>query len=678
MFRRLLTAAVLALVLIPGLCSVCDESEGSPGSILITEVQPKGAEGFTLHNYGADADLKGYELSDGEGRIIFTETLMLGHSESLTFSFDTDTPHTFVSRPAEDFVPTLVGTHGTVKSGNFRLADNGDSLSLYSPDGRLLDTVCWGNGNADGWTGDGTPVPSKHRYLVRISEKDTDTSEDWCISRPGMTDVAFGESPVFVGDVTPFMFPECRGIPVTDAIRSAEKEILVSMYMLTSSDAVSALCEAAEKGVSVTVLLEGSPLGDADTAIRERMLMKNLTDAGGTVRLINDGNASGDLGSRFRYLHTKYAVIDGNTVIITSENWTDSNFGKGTGNRGWGAVIRSAEYAEFMKNIFLNDSSKVFGDCCDMTELYPFQKPCTLFPDYDRGEYPCETYYGCEIIPVLSPDNSYAYLESLFGNAEKRIYAEQMNISTDYGGADPRSPVSWMVDASSRGADCRLILDTWSDNGTNNSEINYLNTATEVKAAGIPGGEDFGLTHNKGVISDGYVWLGSVNWTETSFFANREAAVIIDSEEVSDYFSEYFLKDWKNSYSFGGIKAELVRPEIINGGTGLFSLSVTPAGDYEYCWDVYGDGTYVRNTGIPKMIYENLSPGTHTMKVTVSDPKTGISEESVFEYSVSENGKSETHILNGHLPYLAVAGAASAAIAGLLKTGGGTERKKYR
>ena len=683
MIRRCLAVAVLVLVLIPAVCPVCDESEGHAGKILITEVQPKGIEGFTVANYGAtDVDLKGYAVSDGEGTVTFTETLMLGHSESVTLSFDVNTPHTFVYRPADkDFNPVQIGTRGIVKSGNFRLADTGDDLSLLSPNGRLLDTVCWGNKTAEGWNGDGAAVPSKYRYLVRVSEHDTDTSEDWILSRPGLTDIAFGNSPVFIGDVMPFTFPECRGIPVIGAITSAEKEILVSMYQLTSSAAVSALCERARNGISVTVLLEGTPLSDADTVIKERMLVNNIVDAGGTVRLINDGNALNDLGNRFRYLHSKYAVIDEKTVIVTSENWTDSNFGKGVGNRGWGAAVYSEGYAGFMKNIFLNDSSKVFGDCMDLSELYPFQKSHTLVSDTDYSDYGCEIHRGCEITPILSPDNSYGYLGSLFGNAENRIYAEQMNVGYDYAVAGSESPVSWMVDASSRGVDCRLILDAFSDTGKNASVIDYLNTATEVKAAGIGGGDGFCLTHNKGAISDDCVWLGSVNWTDTSFNGNREAAAIIRSEGVSDYFSEFFLKDWENSYSFGGIKAELTHPEEMREGlSGFIELSISPAGDYGYRWDLYGDGTCVRNTKIPKIVYAGLRPGQHKMTVTVSEPKKGISEELVFEYSVEENNGSGTHNLNGYLPYLAVAALAFAAIAGLLKTNGGGEikRKRYR
>ena len=51
--------------------------------------------------------------------------------------------------------------------------------------------------------------------------------------------------------------------------------------------------------------------------------------------------------------------------------------------------------------------------------------------------------------------------------------------------------------------------------------------------------------HNKGLIVDmEYVLISSVNWNYNSPNNNREAGIIIESEEAAKYFSEIFQYDW--------------------------------------------------------------------------------------------------------------------------------------
>ena len=54
----------------------------------------------------------------------------------------------------------------------------------------------------------------------------------------------------------------------------------------------------------------------------------------------------------------------------------------------------------------------------------------------------------------------------------------------------------------------------------------------------------FSMAHNKGIVKDDTVWIGSMNWTENSVSSNREMSVIIRSQEVSDIYADLFLTDW--------------------------------------------------------------------------------------------------------------------------------------
>jgi phosphatidylserine/phosphatidylglycerophosphate/cardiolipin synthase-like enzyme len=638
-----------------------------PDGILISEVQPKGTEGLSLHNFGDRwLDMKGHSLSDGEGKIVFTRSIMLGPSADITVSFDADSVQTFLDRPGdEDFFAYEVGTSGITADKRFKLADAGDGLCLFDPGNVLIDSVCWGNATVEGWSGRSGDRPTEDRYLVRLSSSDTDTAEDWKLTRPGMTD---RPCVTFTADVTPFTFPECRGSHIYNALESAREEVLISIYQLTSRETAALLCLLAGSGVSVNVLLEGSPLGGREIVNTERMMMKNLVDCGGTVRFINDPNSGDnrDYGSRFTYVHSKYAVIDGKTTIITSENWTESNMGAGEGNRGWGAVLESEDCASYMRDIFFNDSSNAFGDCRDLLELYPQQagfEGSMAYSDpaliYD-GSYESITFRDCRVTPVLSPDNSYGRLRSMIEGSEVRVFAQQMDLSDSYMGLSEESPASWMVDAASRGVDGRLILDITNDTGSEYAEIGLINTTTGLKAAGISGGEGFRLTHNKGVIVDDSVWIGSVNWTNTSFFHNREVAVIVDSPGVTDFFSSHFMEDWDDNYAFGKINLEILcSGDRLPSDFGSFEVSIYPKGDYTILWDIYGDGNHIRSSAIAKISYEGLEPGRHTLIVTVTDEDTGRSASASVEYIAEEHHK-RTDSINVNFVYLAIGASASA------------------
>lgn len=676
---------VAALAVCPVLCAT-DCTAEAESSILISEVQSKGTEGFSLYNTeNYNIDLKGYYLSDGEGKVSFTKSLMLAQCSSITISFDINSDQTFLNRPENPNLKVFqVGTNGIVAESRFKLADAGDDLYLYDTKNKLLDSVCWGNKIAEGWYGRSNDKPTNDRYLVRCSYVDTNTSADWKLTRPGMTDL--NSSTMFNADVIPFTFPECHGIEIYNALESAKNEVLISIYQITSKETISLLCLLAHKGIDVTVLLEGSPLGTRDSTNLERTLMKSLVDSGGTVRLINDSRSNGpeDFGDRFTYVHTKYAVIDGITTIITSENWTESNMGPGDGNRGWGVVIHSEGYASYMRSIFLNDSSKSYGDCKDMMELYPdqsvYEGDLTYSdPDLQYDYSNCSVKYeGCIVSPVLSPDNSYDALRSFIDGAETRVYSEQMDMSNSYLGISNDSPVSWMVDAASRGVDSKLILDLTSDTGGKSAEVGLINTTTDLKAAGINGGDGFRLTHNKGVIVDDSVWVGSINWTDTSFFRNRESAVIIKSIEVSDHFASYFLKDWVKNDRNSEINVEILNMLFeFTGDFGCFEVNATPDYEYTYEWDIYGDGSLLRTSSIPKITYEGLEAGEHNLIVKVIEKETGRSAVIEVAYTVSE-GSGDTDNINAYSVYVIIGMAALTAVVGLIRSERSTSNKEKR
>src|SRR5579862_7107305 len=62
-----------------------------------------------------------------------------------------------------------------------------------------------------------------------------------------------------------FVEPNAGAQPVLSAIRGATKSVWVEVYLLTDSDVINALEDAANRGVQVRVLLELHPYGSGST-----------------------------------------------------------------------------------------------------------------------------------------------------------------------------------------------------------------------------------------------------------------------------------------------------------------------------------------------------------------------------------------------------------------------------
>ena len=651
---------ILATLIIIGLLTVCmpfDLSDGADNdTLLLYEVSPRGAEGFSLYNYGTSiVDLKDYSVTDGEGTLTFTGIIVEPQTRvTIVNRIDPDTYFTNRDRTY------VLNSDKVVQTKSFALNDSGDDIYLFKGN-TLIDAFCYGNKTADtGWSGPPVTISSS-KYFLRVAPIDTNTASDWILTQPGLTNYPFDPSLSYDAVVTPFTFPESNGDPIYKAFENAKTEILISIYQLTSPNLVALLCDLERRTtdhVDVRILLEGDVFGyDMST---ELTLMKSITDAGGEVILINS-QASGNY-ERYAFVHNKYAVIDSEIVIITSENWTTANMGTSRSNRGWGAVIESTEYASFMTNVFINDTKGEYGDVWALNEFYPSLKPYSGNLTYSSVPSYETVSFNAKVTPLLSPDNSYVAQKYYMDNANHRIYSEQLDFGS-FSSLNNSSPVSWMSEASDRGVDARFILDASmsSSREENINEINLINTTTGIKAVAINGGPGFSTTHNKGIIIDDTVWLGSVNWTGNSFSNNRETAVLIDSPEVTDYFLGYFMEDWNANYKFNDDESLSVisnKDRITEEGTVVFTAS-GPV-DESYTWDVYGNGD-LRRSQTNRIVCEDLVPGTYTMKVT----RDSTSESVEFVYTVHQSG-SDPAPDKTEIPETAILGGIIAAIAAVI------------
>ncbi len=72
--------------------------------------------------------------------------------------------------------------------------------------------------------------------------------------------------------------------------------------------------------------------------------------------------------------------------------------------------------------------------------------------------------------------------------------------------------------------------------------------------------------HNKGIIVDGKIVLVcSINWSPTSVRKNREAGLIIENEQVAQYYTQLFLNDWNGCKPFNqssSFSSSFIEPEM--------------------------------------------------------------------------------------------------------------------
>ncbi len=523
--------------------------------VLIYEVAAKFGsgtnEGFSLKNYGSSSvNLKNYYLADSDSVTESHKFLITSSIEIPAGGFKT-----FTKAAVTDWFGDTTRSISTYDSagspgGSFAFTNTGDFLCLYNPSGTLIDTVVFGDGKnttEKGWTGMPADLGNKGDAARRVESTDTDTYFDWTPINNGYTSNGFRDVPTFTGaKVTPFTFPESKGKPIFDTVMAATSSVYISIYMLNSKEMLSVLNSLADSGVDVKIMLEKKPLGYD----HNYDLLKNIDNkATGSVCFIGNGDAD-----RYSYVHNKYAIIDGDTVIVTSGNWTGGNLG-GKGNRGWGAVVESTGYAAYMKTYFDND---IGGPDIQTFAGYEAEKgavtPAALPTSSEvatfvsKLDYSTSTY-TCDIKMYMSPDNTFKALQYYIDKATTRVYTEQMDVGKTYLDLSNQSPLSAMVAAAKRGADARFLLSA--SEAEDKQLVNELNWAG-VKAANMTS-NGYATMHNKGVIIDDAVWVSSVNWTENAFMNNRECGLYIMSKEVADFYAGVYNVDWEHDYDASAV-----------------------------------------------------------------------------------------------------------------------------
>ena len=568
----LLVAVLLASgPLLPGRGAEADLGPPSPAAplfsadvgqaVLLSRIYPNAArddEFVELVNLGAaPIELSGWSLSDREANASFPPGTVLEPEGRLVAARNATSYAEDVRRPA-DFTYDQ-GDAPRMGGGILRLADGGDEVLLSDASGSIVDAFVYGASSyvGPGWDGRPAATPGRGEVATRIPGDDGvldhDRAQDW----EGVRSYRLGQSefdprPLEIGSVPRVVLSpdEGRG-PLLSFLASADRTLEVAVYTLTSEAIDAVLVQRVRQGVRVRVLLEGAPVGGIDED--ERHAVADLLDAGAGVRFLSSGV---DVVKRYRYLHAKYAIVDGEAVLVSSENFGDSGFPTAgdAGNRGWSVIVEDRTLAGQLWEVFEEDFDPSRGDSVPATGIARGEAP-------DSGPVlPWKTpaAAGARTVRlIVGPDNALApdgWLEAI-ASAQDHIWIEVF-YADDPWGDRPNVLLEAVFSAARRGVHVRLLFDgsNWSseEEVTGNAELTaHLNARAvregiDLEARVLSPQGSLERVHNKGLVVDRRVAVvSSMNWAHGSATENREIGLLLEDPEVAARLEAAFDDDWE-------------------------------------------------------------------------------------------------------------------------------------
>jgi phosphatidylserine/phosphatidylglycerophosphate/cardiolipin synthase-like enzyme len=556
-------------------------------------------EAVALRNTGNENfDLSGWFLKDGEAtdaqlpqgtRLLPGEVIWVAKNEDAFFR-------------QFGFLPDVIVTSWP------RLANTGDEVILADPEHQVVDILVYGNGDSThfGWSGPavqpysaGGLFAKEGQILYRKREQgsglpvpDTNSAEDWAQSlddpingrrvRYPAWDLDEFQQPVLVtqsATLTVAIAPDNGLETLVDLIDAARESVSIETLTIENVAIGESLVSAAKRGVSVKLLLEGSPVGNLTS--QEKYICQRIEEAGGQCWfMIRDDEQR--INDRYRYLHAKFILIDHRQVAISSENLSpnslpDDDKSDGTwGRRGVILITNASGVISRMQSIFDRDLDP--QKHVDIFRWEPSNPdygapPLGFKPVTESGgisytvRYPSPAVFHGQFTFELqhSPENSLRDLDGLLRLVDRSglgdtLLIQQLQERPHWGPSDsnvtddPNPRVEAYIAAARRGAKVRLLLDGFFDDA--GSEISNSATCRMVNKVALEDGLQLSCAlgnptglgiHNKMILAhvagQGYVHVGSLNGTELSSKGNREVALLVQSDGAYEILSDMFGHD---------------------------------------------------------------------------------------------------------------------------------------
>ncbi len=556
-------------------------------------------EGVALRNISQSAvSLEGWRISDG----------INNGSELLPNIIIDPGAIIWIARNGEAFQRQF-GFEADVMLGSWPgFANHGDEVVLFDSNNQVIDELVYGDGDtADpGWIGPAVQpykvtglFGGEGQILYRKKEQasgwpvtDTNSAIDWAqdwndpingrkVRYPGwrLEDFYLTEQVTETAVLTVSIAPDNALETVVKAIDGSTESIFVETFTFENIVIGNAMVAAANRGVDVKVLLEGSPPGGLSS--QEKYICRQLETSGGQCWfMISNGDQR--IYDRYRYLHSKFMLIDDRIVAVGSENLSPNSMpfdDKTDGTWGRRGVILWTDAIKVVDRVgrLIEDDL----DPINHADIFRWQAdhpvygapPAGFLPLTESGgitytvRYPLPAVFQGDALFELqnAPENSLRDEGGLLGlvnraEAGDKVWVEQLVERPHWGPSnsnridDPNPRLETYIAAARRGADVRLLLDAYFDN----PDSLVSNHATCIIVNKIAADEKLDLTcylgnpaglgiHNKMVLvhigGRGYVHVGSINGSELSNKGNREVALIVQSDGAYALLADMFVRD---------------------------------------------------------------------------------------------------------------------------------------
>ena len=283
------------------------------------------------------------------------------------------------------------------------------------------------------------------------------------------------------------------------------------------------------------------------------------------------------MGDRFRHeladgkrrlfaghYHIKVAVRDSRAFWLSSGNWEPSNqpevdpVGDGETsftllkekNREWHAVVLNEQLADTFEKYIRYDLESYEALRTQVPEAPPAPElPLFLVPKITAVEEdppgdaryfaPLFVFKRLKIQPLLTPDNYIDHVIAMVESADETIELQNQTLKWRDANVDPRFErlMNTMLDKHRGGVRVRFILRSDYSPEMKEMLVSHGFDSDQIRMQS--------RCHTKGMIVDSRrVLLGSHNLSEHGALVNRDASLIVDDQEVAQYFRQIFEFDW--------------------------------------------------------------------------------------------------------------------------------------
>ena len=495
--------------------------------------------------------------------------------------------------------------------GKIALPNAGGTLRLLDADGAVADVLLYGDETtpADGWQG--PPAQLYTRDVVTAQGQvwqrkrdpqtglplDTNCAQDWA---GDLTDPLWGRQvrwPGWLGwdaggwarpqegetlaDTLLAVGPEGLYVPVAQTLGAAQATIDLSIYTLEHPQLAQLLADAARRGVQVRILLDGAPPGGITKL--QKWCVALVAASGGDVRYFAmSDDAPNGLKRRYRYVHAKYGIVDGHVALVLTENFSEDSMPLPAqhpvgGRRGFAVLTNAPPVIVALQALFAADWApdrfldlRVYDPVDAKYGAPPADYSPPPPPEYEVADSPFGepiSFHGVTHFAVASaPENTLrpdAGLLALIGRAGPgddlsllQLYEQRhWGPASSNPLADPNPRLEALIAAARRGAQVRILLDSFFDDPddlrSNVATVAYVRAVAAQEGLDLQaqlGNPTAGGIHAKLLLAriGGETWsaVGSLNGGEVSFKLNREVVLLLNSPTVYDRLYTVFDHDW--------------------------------------------------------------------------------------------------------------------------------------